>query len=84
MNLDSISIASYICDFGNVVVGSTKKKSFRLTNVGKLPVTFNFDKKLLTQAGIAVEPDKVQKLMPHHSAAFNVVFTTRKNAKFGK
>jgi hypothetical protein len=48
VNLESISIATYICDFGNVVVGSTKKKSFRLTNVGKLPVTFNFDKKLLT------------------------------------
>jgi len=31
-----------------------------------------------------VEPDKVQKLMPNASAAFNVVFTTRKNAKFGK
>ena len=31
-----------------------------------------------------MEPDKVQKLMPNASAAFNVVFTTRKNAKFGK
>jgi hypothetical protein len=48
INLENITIASYICDFGNVVVGSTKKKSFRLTNVGKIPVTFNFDKKILT------------------------------------
>lgn len=47
VNLENITIASYICDFGNVVVGSTKKKSFRLTNVGKIPVTFNFDKKIL-------------------------------------
>ena len=45
--LENITIANYICDFGNVVVGSTKKKSFRLTNVGKIPVTFTFDKKIL-------------------------------------
>ena len=48
VNLENITIASYVCDFGNVVVGATKKKSFRLTNVGKIPVTFNFDKKILT------------------------------------
>jgi len=84
VNLESISIATYVCDFGNVVVGSTKRKSFRLTNVGRLPVTFNLDKKLLSQAGITIEPDKVQKLMPNSSAAFSVVYATRKNARFGK
>ena len=47
VSLDNISLSTYICDFGNVVVGATKKKSFRLTNVGRLPVTFNFDKKIL-------------------------------------
>jgi hypothetical protein len=48
VNLENITIAAYACDFGNVVVGSTKKKSFRFTNVGKIPVTFNFDKRILT------------------------------------
>jgi hypothetical protein len=47
VNVENISLATYVCDFGNVVVGSTKKKSFRLTNVGKVPVNFNFDKKIL-------------------------------------
>lgn len=84
MNLENITIAAYQCDFGNVVVGSTKKKSFRLTNVGKIPVTFNFDKKILTTAGISIEPDKVQKILPNSSVLFNVVYATRKNAKFGK
>jgi hydrocephalus-inducing protein len=65
-------------------VGSTRKKSFRLTNVGRLAVTFNFDKKLLAQAGIAIEPDKAQKVPPHGSALFTVVFATRKTAKFGR
>jgi hypothetical protein len=65
VNLENISLSTYVCDFGNVVVGNAKKKSFRLTNVGRLPVTFNFDKKILNQAGIAIEPDKAQKVMPN-------------------
>lgn len=83
-DLESISLATYLCDFGDVVVGCTRRKSFRLTNVGRLPVTFNFDKKILGQAGIAIEPDKGQKVMPHASALFAVVLVTRKNAKFGR
>lgn len=66
------------------MVGATKKKSFRFTNVGKLPITFAFDKKILGNYGIAIEPDKVQKLPPNSSVLFNVVYVTRKNAKYGK
>jgi len=84
VNLENICIATYICDFGNVVVGSTKRKFFRLTNVGRIPVTFNFDKRVLTQAGINVEPDKVQKVMPHSSTVFTVTYTTRKSSRQGK
>ena len=82
--MENINIANYVCDFGNVVVGSTKKKTFRLTNVGKVPVSFNFDKKILTMAGIAIEPDKAQKVLPNSSILFNVSYATRKNSKFGK
>ena len=35
-------------------------------------------------AGIAIDPDKGQKILPNCSCLFNVVFTTRKTAKFGK
>lgn len=84
VSLDNITIANYSCDFGNVVVGSTKKRSFRFTNVGKLPLNFAFDKKILANYGITIEPDKVQKLAPNQSVLFNVVYATRKNAKFGK
>jgi hypothetical protein len=55
VSLENISISTYCCDFGNVVVGGSKKKSFRLTNVGKIPINFLFDKKLLGQAGIAID-----------------------------
>jgi len=47
VSLENINISTYECDFGNVVVGGSKKRSFRLTNVGKIPINFIFDKKLL-------------------------------------
>ena len=47
VSLENINICTYYCDFGNVVVGGSKKRSFRLTNVGKIPINFTFDKKLL-------------------------------------
>ena len=83
-HVESISIANYVCDFGNVVVGSQKKKMFRLTNVGRIPVSFTLEKKHFAPAGLNIEPDKVTKLMPNASALFNVTYATRKTAKFGK
>lgn len=38
INLENVNITNYVCDFGNVVVGFGKKKSFRLTNTGKIPI----------------------------------------------
>jgi hydrocephalus-inducing protein len=84
INLDNINISNYVCDFGNVVVGNSQKKSFRLTNVGKIPVTFAFDKKLLNNAQISIEPDKVQKLNANHSVMFNVTFSTRQKNVYGR
>jgi hypothetical protein len=55
VSLENINICTYMCDFGNVVVGGSKKRSFRLTNVGRIPINFTFDKKLLGQAGIAID-----------------------------
>ena len=82
--MENINITNYLCDFGNVVVGGSKKKSFRLTNVGKIPINFNFDKKMLGQAGIDIEPDKAVKIGPNSSQLFTVVYTTRKNSKYGR
>lgn len=79
--LDNLVISSYQCDFGNMIVGQSKKKTFRVTNVGKCPVSFNFDKKALQNAFVTIEPDKANKLLPNTSTQFNIVFSTRKNQK---
>ena len=79
-----VNIASYICDFGNVIISKTAKRSFRLTNTGKMKISFNFRKDSLQAAGLDIEPDKVANLLPNASQFFNVVLTTRKSSKFGK
>lgn len=84
INLENIQICTYVCDFGNVIISGSKKRSFRLTNVGKIPINFSFDKKLLGQAGISVDQDKGVKIMPNTSQLFTVVFTSRKQQKFGR
>jgi hydrocephalus-inducing protein len=84
--VESIALATYVCDFGNVVVGIPQKKSFRLTNCGRLPVQFQFRKEALQRANISIEStDKNMKILPNCSALFNVTFTTQtRRSKFGK
>ena len=83
-NSNNINIASYLCDFGNVIISKTSKRSFRLTNTGKMKISFNFRKEALNSAGLDIEPDKVANLLPNASQFFNVVLTTRKSSKSGK
>ena len=56
-HIENMIVTTYQCDFGDMVVGAAKKRQFRLTNVGKIPISFNFDKKLLTSFGLTIEPD---------------------------
>ncbi|KNC96691.1 uncharacterized protein SPPG_07904 [Spizellomyces punctatus DAOM BR117] len=63
-----VKLASYICDFGNVIRNTQKKKTVRLKNTGLHPISFTIDKSVLTGTGFSVEPDKVRLLpgAPHH------------------
>lgn len=82
---DKIIVSNYICDFGNMVVGSSKKKTFRMTNCGKNNLNFTFDTRILQQIGITIDPAKPPKqFLPNTSMQFTVSFSTRKNAKHGK
>ena len=42
---DKIFITTYICDFGNVVINSIRKKTIKINNVGTLPIDFSLDGK---------------------------------------
>ena len=44
---DKIYLTSWICDFGNVIVGSTQKKVLKFKNVGDQPIEMFFDLKTI-------------------------------------
>jgi len=84
INLHDIVAATYICDFGNVIAGQTKKKPLKVTNassVGKL--TWLFDKNYLSSYGYSIEPEQALKLPEGETATFEVKFFARFNQPNG-
>jgi P pilus assembly chaperone PapD len=81
------ALSSYVLNFGKVVYGTSKKKSFRVRNMGWAPVSFDVDKKALSNTGFAMTPEKVARLpgLPEpESVDFAVSFhapTARKGEK---
>ena len=58
-----IVVANYICDFGNVISATTKKKVFKIMNASTAgPISWVFDKQQLAGSGFSIEPDRVNKL----------------------
>ena len=38
-------VSTIVCDFGNVVINSLKKKVIKISNTGQLPADLGFDAK---------------------------------------
>lgn len=77
----SYTIARHVADFGNVVVGFTKTKAFRVANTGKLgPVSWSFNKNALAGSGYSIDPEKVVRLPEGASATFSASFQARRVA----
>ncbi|EFC47717.1 hypothetical protein NAEGRDRAFT_78704 [Naegleria gruberi] len=57
-----IVLQRMIVDFGATIKGLTKKKSFKLSNVGILPISIQVNKKDLAKYGITMEPSEISNL----------------------
>ncbi|KAJ1445550.1 hypothetical protein M885DRAFT_473458 [Pelagophyceae sp. CCMP2097] len=74
----------HACDFGNVVAGTTRKRSFKVTNTSRTgPLSWFFEKKLLQGSGFSIEPEKVVRLAEGASATFDVTFAANKDLQLG-
>jgi hypothetical protein len=85
IDLKEMIIARYICDFGNVIIGQTKKKLFKITNASvSRQLGWTFDKKNgFVASGFSIEPEKVQKLEEGGSVDFMTKFFARSSQKIG-
>jgi hypothetical protein len=73
-----------VCDFGNVIVGTTQKKQIKIKNVGNLQLDMVFDTKASKAMGYTIAPEKIGKMMPSDEVVVSVTLTTKKTMKFGK
>ena len=80
---DKIVVSTLICDFGNVVVNSVKKKTVKLFNTGTLPADIVFDAKAYKQQAYTITPEKIMKLPPDGAASIVISYQAKKNSKFG-
>ena len=60
---EKIFLSSWICDFGNVIVGTTQKKTLKFKNVGDYPIEMGFDNRVIKGTEYNITPDK-SKLAP--------------------
>ncbi|KAJ3332957.1 hypothetical protein HDU76_012454, partial [Blyttiomyces sp. JEL0837] len=75
-----VILANYVCNFGNVIKNTSRKKSFKLTNKSLNPISFQLDKSTLFGTGFSIEPDRVKQLPGHpsnESVEFQVTFQAR-------
>jgi hypothetical protein len=78
--LSQVVLCKYLCDFGNVVRNTSRKKLINVTNKGATGVSFTLDKGVLGGSGFTVEPEKVKNLPGEpfcESVELQVSFQTR-------
>lgn len=68
-----VQISSYICDFGNVIRNTMKKKTFKFFNRSSSTISFSLDRSQLSGTGFMLESDKL-KVPAGESIDFHVAF----------
>uniref|UniRef100_A0A7S2QVW6 MSP domain-containing protein n=2 Tax=Triparma pacifica TaxID=91992 RepID=A0A7S2QVW6_9STRA len=82
---DPFIIARHVSNFGHVILGQTRKRTFKITNTSALgQLSWVFDKNILAGTGFSLEPEKVVRLPENQSVSFNVTFSAKKNFALGE
>ncbi len=51
---EGITLSSYVCDFGNVVINSLKTKTIKIINAGPISIDFSIDSKNFRNQGFLI------------------------------
>ena len=81
---DKIFLSTYVCDFGNIVINSNKKKQFKISNWTKFPIDLILDTKSYKQFGFTITPERPPKIGEEESITLTINYQTKKNFSFGK
>jgi hydrocephalus-inducing protein len=82
---DKVVLASFVLDFQNIVLGSSKKRQFKIKNTNKFTqMQFTIDPRVYKPMGLTISPDRPTKLNPQESQTITVTYQTKKSLKSGK
>eukprot|EP01041_Mallomonas_annulata_P003640 gene3640-7257_t len=85
IDIQTITMATYVCDFGNIIMTTNKKRVFKIANAATAgPVGWVFDKRLLSSTGFVIDPEKVMRLPEGASVDFTVKFTAEPKLGLGR
>ncbi len=88
--LEQVVLGSFVCDFGNIIKGTHKTRSFKVTNTGSLPITFGIrfvllffyislkweelEKRTIQATGCVIDPEKIKRLPSGESVIFTAIY----------
>ncbi|GBG33770.1 Hydrocephalus-inducing protein-like [Hondaea fermentalgiana] len=77
------TLARYVVELGNVVVGKSRKKVFRILNTSQMPLSFSVPKSAISGSSFSLEPAEVSKLAPNESVELQLQFSAKRDAALG-
>ena len=81
---EKLFMTSWSCDFGNIIIGTSQKKTFKIKNSGTLLLDLLFDTKNSKPMNYTISPENVSKMAPGEEAQVTITLSTKKNMKYGK
>ncbi|KAJ3226665.1 hypothetical protein HK099_004409 [Clydaea vesicula] len=73
----TVELTNFLCNFGNVIKNTIKKKSFKIRNQSQHVVSFHLDHTLMNGSGFTIEPEKVKILPNGDPVEFQATFHAR-------
>ncbi|KYF44521.1 hypothetical protein TGARI_206550B, partial [Toxoplasma gondii ARI] len=67
-----VTAGQYVCDFGNIVVGQSRKKTIRIANLSSAPISLRTNQRTVATLGFAVEPGSILRLGPGEETTLSV------------
>ena len=72
----SVVVSHYLLDLGHITKGTQKTKKFRLLNTSPSAISVSVDRKKLSSCGIAIDPEKLNKIAEYSTVNFSLTLDT--------
>ena len=82
--IGDIPLGTYSIDMGTIIAGTKVSKTIKIKNIGKTPLSLDFDQAHAKIPGLHLSNTKIHKLNMNSSVEITITLKTKKNIKAGK